>query len=303
MPAGAGSATVAWTPETSYLGGVSDTPTYRLPGTNVQAQRVELTRNLLEILAPGDVETQTFLAQQLEGQLNLSWILKNDEYHRLAFNDGFTGLTSGLVNSAEFYLGVDTISGTTERQIKGWAPGVLTVEYTGSDSPVRVTMQGAYGDEVKNTTLTPGTIEDPGDEVPGHGASLSIGGTSFGDYLQSATISIENISRLIRGANQKPIEAVAGNVSESVDIEHIYAGPELYERALGAVGSSTVQEDVSETTASISFAANGTTHASYDFARVAPDTYDWQDLVNNDAELSESITLNAAGITASDPTV
>lgn len=303
MPAGAGSSTVAWTPETSYLGGVNDTPTYRLPGTNVQVQRAELSRNLLEVLAPGDVETQNFLAQQLAGQLNLSWILKNDEFHRLAFNDGFTALTSGLVNSAEWYLGVDAISGTTERQIKGWAPGTLTVEYSGSDSPVRVTMQGAYGDEVENTTLTPGTIDDPGDEVPGHGASLSIGGTSFDDYLESATITIENISRLIRGANQKPIEAVAGNVSESVDIEHIYAGPELYERALGAVGSTAVQEDVTETTASVSFAANGTTHASYDFATVAPESYDWQNLVNNDAELQESITLLAGSITASDPTV
>lgn len=302
MP-GAGSSTVAWTPETNgYLGGPSGTPTYYLPGTNVQTNTAELSRNLLEILAPGDVEAQEFLAQQLEGQLDISFVLKNDQFHRLVFNDSFTGFTSGLANSAIWYLGVDYASGVTERQIEGWAPATATIEYTGPDSPVRVTLSGAYGDESENTSITPGSLDDPGDEVAGHGTTFTLNGTSYGDRLQSATLSFEGISRLIQGASQKPIEAVAGNVTENVEIEHTYNGPDFYKLALGGTTASTVQESMESASASLGFSANGSTQADYSFTTVKPDTYGWSDLVNNDADLKDSVTLLATGVTASDPT-
>jgi len=303
MP-GAGSGSIAWTPETNgYLGGPSGTPTYYLPGTNVEVQTSELTRNLLEILAPGDVETQEFLAQQLEGQLDVSFVLKNDEFHRLVFNDANTGFTSGTADSAIWYLGVDYLSGTTERQIGGWAPATTTIEYTGSDSPVRVTLSGAYGDETENTSITPGTLVDTGDEVAGHGASLTVNGSTYDDFLQSATINFENISRLIRGAKQKPVEAVAGNVTESIDIEHIYSGADFYKLALGGTSATSVQDTMDSVPGSLSFDAAGETQADYTFTSLKPDTYDWTDLINNDADLTESVTLNATGVTASAPDV
>jgi len=299
---GAGSGSIAWAPETSYLGGTAADPTYRVPGTNVQTNTAELSRNLLAILAPGDVEAQEFLAQNLGGQLDISFILKNDDYHRLVFTDNYTAWTSGLANSAEWYLGVDTATGTTERQVKGWAPATATAEYTGSTETVRVTLTGAYGDEEFNTELTPGTVQDPGDEVPGFGTTLSIAGSDVGQRLQSATISMENIARLQTGASQKPIEAVQGNVQTSVDMSAIYRGPELYERALGSAGATEVEEDVENVTGTIDFSANGSTVADYTLDTVAPESYDWQDLINNEADLNESINFRAAGVTGSDPT-
>jgi hypothetical protein len=281
---GAGSATVAWAPEDSYLGGTSS-PTYREPGTNVQVQTAELSRNLLEILAPDDPEAQAFLAQNIEGQLGVSWILKNDDFHRFTFNDSFTTFTSGTVNSAEWYLGVDYIGGTTERQVKGWVPASVSIEYSGTTEAVRVTVSGPYGDE-----------------VPGHGADLQIDGTSVAK-LQTATIQFENISRLQRGPDPRPLEAVQGNVTETVDMTAIYDGPSRYELALGGTGVTSTQDSMSAVPATVSFDIGGTTVADYTFERVKPDTYDWQDLVNADADLNESITFNARGVTASDPTV
>ena len=299
---GAGSAApVAWAPEDSYLGGTSS-PTYREPGANIQVERAELSRNLLEIVAPDDPETQAFLAQNLEGQLGVSFILKNDDYHRLLFNDSFTGFTSGRVNSAEWYLGVDYLGGTTERQIKGWVPATATIEYNGTTEAVRVTLTGPYGDEESNTSITPGTVDRAGDEVPGHGASLSINSTTI-TKLQTATVQLENISRLQRGPDPRPLDAVQGNVSESIDMAAIYEGPSQYELALGTPGATSTQDSVDEVSGSISFDIGGSTVADYTFAGVAPDTYDWQDLANNDADLNESITFNARGVTASDPTV
>jgi hypothetical protein len=85
-------------------------------------------------------------------------------------------------------------------------------------------------------------------------------------------------------------------------MQAIYTGPERYELALGSSGATTTETDVDEVPASLSFDIAGSTVASYDLARVAPDTYDWIDLVNNDADLNESIAFNAAGVTGSDPT-
>jgi hypothetical protein len=297
---GAGSATVAWAPEDSYLGGTSS-PTYREPGTNVQVQTAELSRNLLEILAPDDPEAQAYLAQNIEGQLGVSWILKNDDFHRFTFNDSFTTFTSGTVNSAEWYLGVDYIGGTTERQIKGWVPASVSIEYSGSTEAARVTVSGPYGDEATNTSITPGTIDRSGDEVPGHGADLQIDGTSVAK-LQTATIQFENISRLQRGPDPRPLEAVQGNVTETVDMEAIYDGPSRYKLALGGTAATSTQDQMSAVPATVSFDVGGTTIADYSFTAVKPDTYDWQDLVNADADLNESITFNARGVTASDPT-
>jgi len=298
---GAGAGSVAYAPEVNgYLAGTGDTPTYYEPGTNVQVETAELSQNLLEILAPGDVEAQKFLAQNLDGQLSVSWVMNTDEFHRLIFNDNYTGFTSGRVNSAEWYLGVDYHNGTTERQIKGWAPGSAQAVYNGPTETVRVTVTGGYGDEEKNETLTPGTLESGSNEVPGHGASLTINGVEI-SKLQSATLAFENISRLQPGASRHPVDAVAGNVQTNLEMTSIYDGPEQYELALGGEGATEVQDDVDEVPASLAFDVAGSEVASYDIAGLAPDTYDWSDLVNNDADLTEPIQWRGRGITGSDP--
>jgi len=297
---GAGSASLAWAPETDYLLGVGDTPTYRDFGANETVETSELSRNLLEIYAPDDPETQSFLARNLGGQLDVSFIMRDDQFHRLIFADGFTGFTSGPAPSAEVYAGVDTIDATTERQFMGWAPATASVAYSGSTEAVRVTLSGAYGTEKKNTSLTPGTIESGSDEVPGHGASLSFAGTPV-EKLQSATLNFEGLSRLHRGPQQEPVDAVVGNVSTSVDIQSIYQDPTHYERILGSAGASTMEESVDEVAAELAFDVEGSTVASYQF-QAAPDTYDWVDLVNPDNDLNESINYLGRSVTGSDPT-
>jgi len=303
---GAGSAApVAWAPETEYLSGVGASPTYREPGANVRVQRAELSRNLLAILAPDDPEAQDYLSTFIEGQLSVSFILKNDEFHRLLFNDGFTGFTSGLANSAEWYLGVDYYGSggqaTTERQIKGWTPATAEITYNGTTEAVRVTITGPYGDEEQNTSISSGTVQRAGDEVPGHGASLSIDGTDV-TKLQNATVAFSQISRLQRGADPRPLDAVAGNVQEDVSMAALYSGPERYELALGSAGATATEDTVDSVPATLSFDVGGSTVAEYSFATTKPDTYGWNALADNDADLEEDISFLATGITASDPT-
>lgn len=297
---GAGSATAAYATEQSYLGGVGSSPTYRQPGSNITVDTAELSRNLLDIVAPDDPETKRFLAQQIEGQLSVSFILTSDQFHELVFNNGTaTGFDSTLApTSAEWYLGVDTLSGTTERQIQGWVAASADITYNGTTEAVRVTLTGPYGDESKNTSITPGTIQRPSGEVPGHGASLSINSTTV-SKLQSATVSLQGLARLQRGAKPRPVQAVLGNVQSGLDMTAIYSGPERYELALGTSGASTTQDTVDEVTGSVTFDDATGAVASYDFAKVAPNTYSWADLVNPDADLTETVNFNATQITAS----
>lgn len=297
---GAGAATVAYALEDSYLGGVSN-PTYRLPGRDLRVDRAELSRNVKRLLAPGDIEAQDFIAQRLEGQLSVSFVLSGDEFHRLLFNDNATGFASGAAPSAEWYLGAELLSETAERRIKGWVPMSGEISYSGSTELVRVTLTGPYGDEELNTTLTPGTIERPSTAVPGHGLEFSVGGQAL-PRVQSVTLSFEQLSRLRRGADQRPLDAVVGDVQTTVDVTTLYDGPELYEQILGAVDATTTQETVQTVPATATFDAGGTTVATYDIARVAPDTYGWDGLVDNEADLEESINYLGAGVTASDPT-
>lgn len=298
---GAGSGSVAYALEDDYLGGPGDNPTYYEPGTNVQVETAELSRNLLEILAPGDVEAQKLLAQNLGGQLDVSWVMNSDDFHRLLFNDNSTGFGSNPAVSAEWYLGVDYYEGTTERQLKGWAPGTAQAAYNGPTETVRVTLSGAYGDEEKNTDVTPGTLESGSDEVPGHGASLTINGVPL-TKLQTATLSFENIARLQPGPSPHPVDAVPGNVSTSLDMTNIYTGPEQYELALGSSGATEFEDTIEEVEAELAFDVDGSEVASYTIAGVAPETYDWQDLVTNDPDMTESITWMGHGVTGSDPT-
>ena len=298
---GAGSATVAWAPEESYLGGVGGSPTYREPGSNIQVQQAELSRNLLEILAPDDPEAQDYLSAFIEGQFSVSFILRDDAFHRLLFNNGFTGFTSGLANSAEWYLGVDYLGGTTERRILGWTPATAEIAYSGTTEAVRVTITGPYGDEETNTSITPGAVERAGDEVPGHAATLSIDGVDV-TKLQNATVAFSQIARLQRGADPRPLDAVAGNVQEDVSMSAIYSGPERYELALGSAGATATDDSVASVPATLSFDVGGSTVAEYSFSTVKPDTYDWSALADNDADLEEDIGFLATGLTASDPT-
>jgi len=303
MP-GAGSSTVAFVPESSY-NTTPGTPTYYLPGTNVQVETAEITRNLLRLSLPGDVEDADAIAQQLDGQLSVSFIAQNDDFHRILFNDGNTGFTSGRAASAEWYLGVDLLDGSTvERQIQGWAPVTAEITYSGTTEAVRVTLTGFYAEESTNTSITPGSIANnsTGDEVPGHGATLQFDGTTV-SKLQNATVRFEGLSRPLFDSND-PIasDAVIGDVQESVNMTGIFEGSTYLEYAYGSSGATSIEDFVSSITSSLTLDHDGTSIADYSFSDVKPRNYNWSSLVDNSADLSEPVEWWATGVTASDPT-
>lgn len=304
MP-GPGSSTVAFVPESSY-NTTPGTPTYYNPGTNVQYETVEINRNLLRLSLPGSAEDDDAIAQRVDGQLNVSFIATSDDFHRIVFNDSNTGFTSGNAASAEWYLGVDLLDGSSpERKIQGWAPVVCEISYSGTTDAVRVTLQGFYAEEDRNTSITPSSIQNlsTGNEVPGHGADLQIAGTTV-SKLQSATVRFEGISRPHFGSTD-PIatDAVLGDVSETVNMTGIVEGTTHLEYALGSGSATTTEDFVADQSAKLVLDHDGTTIADYTFANAKPRTYDWQNLVDNSEDLNEAVDFWGSNVTASDPTV
>ena len=301
---GAGGADVSYASEVGFLGGVGDTPEYVLPGRNVQHDTGEITNNLLKIVAPDDPEAQRYIFQNFEGSFGVSWLMSTDEYHKWLFNNGNTSWQSGGVPSLEWYIGADLVSGNyVERQIQGWVPATLSAEYTGPDSGVRVSVSGPYAKEGDASSMTPGTITRPSGEVPGHGATLTVNGSTE-TYLQSCTLNIEQIARLIPGPSRYAVDAVHGDVNVTLDVAAI---PQDASRLKRAYGSSTATEPQSSpedgVTATLTFSEDGTEKVSYDMANIYPANYNWDSLVAADTDLTDPITYNVAGLTGSDPTV
>jgi len=303
MP-GAGSSTAAYALEQDYNGSIIG-PTYYNLGSNVTFDTIELDRNLLEQSLPGRVQDADALAQRIDGQLSVSAVLNTDHWHNLVFNkSGNTSFTSGRVPSATWYEGVTLPGGTDiEREISGWAPQSATVQYNGTTEAVRVTLTGFYAEETGNNSLTPGSIQNltTGDEVPGHGATFDVDGSTV-SRLQEATLSFDNIGRpQFDSDNNIAVDAVAGNVEQSCSMTATVTNTDRLEYVYGSSGASTIEEFVNAVPLELTFSHGNTTVASYTFDTAKPRNYSWNDLVNDDADLSESVEWWATNISASAP--
>jgi hypothetical protein len=307
---GAGSANVAYALESSFLGGVGGSPTYRRPGSNLTVDTLSIDTFLQRIRAPGSRESIRSVSQRFEGALTVSFNLGSGQFNELLFNgtdgSGNDVFEPGLVPSAEWYLGVDFESGgsitTAERVAKGWVCVQATISYSEGDL-VTVTLDGIYGDEATNTSLTPGTIATPGTEADFYEVDLQVDG-AVQTKLQSATLSMDSLARFERGASRTPVAAVAGPATTTLDVEARFSGTEQLELAYGGAGATAPQDGGASVGGRFTVSPNGSTVADYALANMSPATYDWSDLVTADTSLTESVTFQVNGVsqTAGGPT-
>jgi len=305
---GAGAANVAYALEDSFLGGTGTSPTYYLPGTNATVDTLSLNNFLARIREPNTREQVRSVAERFEGALSVSFNLGTGEgggradSHDLVFNGTSGGgadiLDSSLPTSAEWYLGTDFESGgtieTAERVAKGWVPVQASVAYTEGDL-VRVTLDGIYGDEARNSSITPGSIVRPTDEADFHEVDLSLDGTTQAK-LQSATLSFDALTRFERGASRQPIAAVPGPAQKTLDVAAIFTETDQLATAYGASAATSVQDSVNAISGSLTISPGGTPAASYELSGLAPETYAWSDLVAADTSLTEPVTFQLADI-------
>ncbi|WP_435175653.1 phage tail tube protein [Halorussus sp. AFM4] len=298
---GAGTADLAFAKESSFLGSLVDsdadgTPEYFEPGKDPTLQELTLQRALQRQRDPSNVWSSQSVAQNLEGAFGIQFTMDDSrigDVHDIVFNDAGTGLTSGLAASSRWFLGLDYLSGTAERVLKGVVPMDFTVEYS-QGGQIRLNITFAYADEEYNTSITPSSVQAAnGASAQWHGMDLTIGGTTQVKE-QSATLSISDMSRFQRGSEPIAVEAVVANPQATLDVTGIFSETNQMELAYGGSGQTTTSKTMSSVSGSMALSAAGATVTTYNFGQLKPNEYSWNELLGTE-DTTEQVPFNIDG--------
>lgn len=299
---GAGSATVAYALEDGYLGAPKDVDgdgnvDYWQPGRNITVGEIPLQRALSRSRDPDSPTPAGSIAQNVEGAISVSFDLAGDHWHELVFNNGTaTGWVDGAMPSSRWYFGANALPGVTERVAKGAVVTGAQMQYQQGQTN-RVELQLIYGDEEKNSGITPSGITAPStnDVYAGHGADLSID-TVAQTKLQNATLDLSPNARFHRGPSQHPLDAVIGAVNPSLSMAATFETDDNLSAAYGSSTATSVEAVVNGVGGTLEFTnALGAT-ITYDLSYIQPDQYDWTDLVNAENDLNEQIEYHVADV-------
>lgn len=293
-----GSAQAIFAKEQSFLGSPVDSdsdgsPEYYDPGKGTRTQDVELTNALQRIREGDSAEAVESIATRLEGALAVQFTMNSTEWLDLVTNDGSgSSLVPGQMPSSRWFVGVDYINGTAERELKGVIPLDYRIQYQEGET-VTVSLTMAYADETYNTSLTPSNVQEGGDPFVFHGTSLTVDGVTQ-TKMQSATLSMQNIARLQRGAQRKAVDAVVAAPTAALDAETIVSETDQLQLAYGNANAPATS-GVSSVSGSFEI-SNGTTTTTWSLSQVKPDTYNWTDVLNREADFTEPITYHVNGV-------
>lgn len=310
---GPGSTTVAYALEDGdYLSGPPASPTYILPGEDIQFDdSIDIQNQLTNISAPDSTLPKRKLLGNFEGGFGASWTLDTvspQPWHDHVFtrdsdasgtNDAFDG--DGSVPSAEWYVAVTQPDGSVvERVLEGVVVTSVSIEWRVGE-PARASVTCLYGNENKNTSVTAGTISRPSGSTPSHAGDLTVGGTTQAK-IESATLTVDNIVQLQRGADSRfPVDAVEGAPRPSLDVSGTFTEDDQLVAAYqgpGTGATSPATETLDPTSATLSFAVGGTTVGSYTIDGKA-DTAGWDQIPPGEGEsVQESLTLPGTDLTA-----
>lgn len=300
---GAGSGSLAFVKGTgNSLIDISGTPTYYEPGRDPTITDLELDRAIERLRSPGQVFADTSVAQNLSGAFGVEFVMdsnRQSDVHDIVFTNpgGSPILQPGRAATSRWFVGVDYISATAERVLKGCVPLDYTVTY-GQGETIRVAVTFAYADEESNTSVTPSSVQEAdGSPAAFHSADFTIDGTTQSKE-QSVTLNVSNLSRFERGSDEIAVDAVVAGAQVSLDLETILTEADQLELAYGGSGQTTTSTGITAVSGSLAYAAAGSTITTYDLAGLKTDTNAWQDAIAADPSTTERLTLVAADQTA-----
>ncbi|MGQ3723520.1 hypothetical protein [Natrialba aegyptia] len=302
-----GAATVAFGKEQTFTGDLVDsdsdgTPEYWKFGRDASINNLELERALSNLTEGDQAEYVESVAGNLEGAFEVEAVISSDvhgDVEELVFNDAGSGFTPGRAASGRVYVGLDYLDGTAERELVGCVPMGYSVSYEQGE-PVSYTLTMAYADENLGTTITPSSINTVSDGTSAmfHGVTLDIDGTSVAK-LQSAELSISNISRFQWGADHVAVDAVLARPETELNVDAIITGPSRTELAYGSAGATTTAARMNSVAGSLDVAVGGTSVSTYSLSKLKPNTNSWNDVITDgDTDVTDSTTFNVTGQTA-----
>lgn len=299
---GAGSATVAYALEDSYMGALTDsdadgTPEWYQPGVNVTVGDLSLENALERIRQPNDPTPAGSREGNFEGAMSVSFTLTDTNFHDLVFADAGTALPNSpmAAPSSTWYFAVEMPDGTVEER---FPTGAIVTEAAinyqqGSEVTVDLTL--IYGDESDTVTApADADIQQPTEDqvFTWHGTTLNVD-TVGQSLLQSATLSLAGLARFRRGQSRQPFDAVVDAIEPSFTTDATFTERNQLTLAYGGTSPSDTVGAVSGT---LSFENGNGTSIGYNLSGLQPTNYSWSDLVAPDADLGEPIDYHVTDV-------
>lgn len=284
---GSGSARVAWSLEETYRE-LADVPTWTQPGLDVSVGSASLENQLQRARQPDDPRPAGSREGNLEGALNVSFSLTDDNYHELTFaNDTTDGLatSAALAPSATWYLSAELPGNTEERILEGACVTSWSISYTqGEKVTVDLTIVYAYeydpADADAPDVPADGAINQPAkdDIIMFHGVDFDLNATNV-SKLQSLSVDISNMARPRRGQSRLIQDMVVGAYEPSLSFEAVLDDTGRRELAYGSSGATKPSVDtIDDQTATLTLGSLG----DYTLSGVQPNTYEWSQLVESE---------------------
>lgn len=295
----AGSATVAFAEESTYMGSLVDsdsdgTTDYYLPLKNPTLGDFQFSNNPTRERDPGDVEPDGSIAQNFEGSVSISGELATSDWHSLVWNSGGTGFADGRMPSSTWFFGVNHLDGTHQEKVTGAVVEEATISWTQGEN-MTLDLSLMFGSAEGGGTITPSNIQKPalGDVQPFHGAQLDVDGTRV-EKLQSWELTITTNARFHRDdSSRKPVDAVIGNVETDLSMDAIFTGPTNTDIARGG---STPASMLSSVNGTITATNGNATTLTYNLTDLYGNTVSWANLINGDEDLTQTIDWQVSGV-------
>jgi hypothetical protein len=295
---GAGSATLAFDEESSFLGSPSDSSGFISFGRNPTVQDLSIDNQLTRLREAGKIQSVESLKGNFEGAFGVEAVINAETFSQvesLIFNDGGTGLKTGRPQSAVVRVGVEYLdsagTATDVRELSGVIPTDFSVDYSQGE-PLTYSATFLYADESDSSEPASVTRPAGGADAAFHSFGLDIDGATV-SKLQSASLSLSNLSRFHYGADPTPVDATLAAPEVTLDAEAIYEGPDRLDLAYG--GASSPQDRVGGVSATVDISVNGTAVSTYTLPTVTPDSYSWESLLDADSDTADSTTFNVDG--------
>lgn len=302
-----GSRSVAYLhePDGNYMGSPNDT-TYKVPGKDITIEDISLENAIQRMRLPDDPQTYDAIAQTFEGAISMSWTETTPWWLNHVFGGPpassgtgpytytwtFPGAGSAwYIQSSRWFVGINHANGVAERELKGAVFGQLQSSISIGET-VRTSVTGFYGDEQKNTALTPGSYQGKNaTPMVFHGGELEIPNATTITRPQEATLEITTGARPEREWARKPVGAVLGAVETTLDLQKVITGTSQIDLAYGTTTAPTTGDVGGAADGTLRFTTGGTPQLEYQMTRVTPDTYNWQNAANIDADFLEDESL------------
>lgn len=292
-----GHETIAFTDEPDYAGAPSGTEiSYYTPGGDITVSDLSLDNAAERIRTPGIANAYATVFQEFEGSITVEGTLMSEHLNWLPYIFGTATspytFQTGAALSSRWYVGADPIAGTAERELMGVIIPEASISCEQGET-VSFELTCLYGDETKNTSLTQGSpIQLSGSPFVYHGGSLSVDGTPLA-LMQSATLSLNSQSRLMRGWNRHPEDAIMGPQETELELERVFRQDDSITGV--GYGSSTATAPAKSpdgASATLDFTADdGTGSLTANLGDCSANEYSWSNAGAIDEDMMEGSTL------------